>query len=348
MSGGVDSSVSALLLKEAGFDVTGVFIKAWHPDWLPCDWKTERRDAMRVAAFARIPFMTLDLEKEYKKEVVDEMIREYKAGRTPNPDVLCNKEIKFGHFLRFAQKNGADYVATGHYAQKEEYRTKNKGLKYTLKKSKDTEKDQTYFLWTLTQDQLAHTLFPIGHMTKKQVRSYAKKHHIPVAEKKDSQGLCFIGKIDLKDFLKEFVTSQKGKVLNQEGAPIGSHDGALFYTIGQRHGFTIVNQHEESKPYYVISKNVAKNTITVAHEFDDVREIKQIYLTNTHFPLGEPDIGEVLEVLPRYRHEYVRGTYQKDGRKTFISLNKGIQSVASGQSLVIYKGNLCIGGGIIE
>src|SRR3972149_2581934 len=194
LSGGVDSSVTAALLKEQGYEVVGVFIKTWQPDFIECTWPEERRDAMRVAAHLDIPFLTFDLEKEYKKEVGDYMVSEYRAGRTPNPDVMCNKEIKFGAFLQKALAMGADFVATGHYAEISQIRNV-----FSLKKSPDPSKDQSYFLWTLTQEQLAHILFPIGHFKKTEVRKLAKKFALPVAEKKDSQGICFLGDIDLKD-----------------------------------------------------------------------------------------------------------------------------------------------------
>ena len=200
ISGGVDSAVSAALLKEQGYDVVGVFIRTWHPDFIECNEEDERLDAMRVAAHLDIPFLTFDFSDVYKKEVADYMISEYKAGRTPNPDVMCNKEIKFGAFLDKAISMGADYVATGHYAD-------NKDLK--LLKNKDISKDQSYFLWTLKQGQLRKILFPIGHLKKTQVRVLAKKFGLPVAEKKDSQGICFLGVVDLKVFLKHYIKEKR-------------------------------------------------------------------------------------------------------------------------------------------
>ena len=263
LSGGVDSAVSAALLKKDGYDVTGVFIKAWTPPGYPCAWKEDRRSAMRVAAILDIPFITLDLEKEYKKEVVDYIIAEYKIGRTPNPDMMCNKEIKFGHFLRFALKNGADYVATGHYARNE-----LRGVNYELWEGKDKNKDQSYFLWALTQDQLGHILFPIGHLQKKEVRKLAEKFGLPQATRKDSQGLCFLGKVDMKEFLSRYMPQKRGDVLNEKGEVMGHHNGALFFTIGERHGFTITKKTESRVPLYVASKDVKKNTITVIPKED--------------------------------------------------------------------------------
>src|SRR3989344_3453407 len=224
LSGGVDSAVSAALLKKEGHEVTGVFIKAWTPPGFPCSWKDDRRSAMRAAAVLDIPFITLDLEKEYKRDVVDYMIREYKLGRTPNPDVMCNKEIKFGAFLKFALAEGADFVATGHYAQKvvsskqsvvrkeKDSKTLMLNADYLLLEGADPDKDQSYFLWTLTQNQLKHILFPVGHLQKEAVRKLDEKFNLPQATRKDSQGLCFLGKIDMKEFLKEHIKTKKGKV----------------------------------------------------------------------------------------------------------------------------------------
>jgi tRNA-specific 2-thiouridylase len=238
VSGGVDSSVALALLKNEGYDVTGVFLKVWAPDFLPCDWREERRSAMRVCATLDVPFITLDCEVEYKKEVVDYMIREYSEGRVPNPDVFCNKYVKFGVFLKRALEMGADYVATGHYAQV----VKNMD-KFKLCESTDKEKDQSYFVYTLGQYELSHTLFPIGHMTKPEVRKLAHKFGLPTATKKDSQGLCFIGKIDMKEFLTHYIETKEGDVLNTKGEVIGFHDGAIFLTIGQRHGFTVTKKN---------------------------------------------------------------------------------------------------------
>ena len=261
LSGGVDSSVSAALLKEHGYEVVGVFIKVWQPPFLECTWKEDRLDAMRVAAQLDIPFMTFDLEKEYKESIVDYMVAEYKAGRTPNPDVMCNKTIKFGAFLEKAKEMGADFVATGHYAQNVE----KDGEQYLLK-GNDNEKDQSYFLWTLTQAQLKYILFPIGEHKKSEVRKLAEKFDLITATKKDSQGLCFIGKLDMKDFLKEFIEEKRGDVLNTDGAVIGYHDGAVYYTLGQRRGFIITQKTPEDIPYYVVAKDIEQNTITVSHK----------------------------------------------------------------------------------
>ncbi|HYC83407.1 MAG TPA: tRNA 2-thiouridine(34) synthase MnmA, partial [Candidatus Paceibacterota bacterium] len=229
MSGGVDSSVTAALLKKEGYDVVGVFIKAWEPAGYKCTWREDRRDAMRVAAVLEVPFVTLDLEEEYKESVVDYMIGEYRAGRTPNPDVMCNQSVKFGAFYRKAREAGADWVATGHYAQME----RSEG-KATLKEGADKAKDQSYFLWTMKKEVAEHVLLPIGPYQKPEVRKLAEKFKLPNFAKKDSQGLCFLGHIDVKEFLKAYIDTEEGKVLNEKGEAIGRHDGAFFFTIGER------------------------------------------------------------------------------------------------------------------
>jgi len=347
LSGGVDSSVSLALLKKAGYDATGVFIKSWHPDWLPCDFKNDRRDAMRVCALLDVPFATLDLEKEYKKEVVDYMIAEYKKGRTPNPDVMCNKEIKFGAFLKYAQKHGADLVATGHYAQQ-----KIKNNVRQLAASKDRQKDQTYFLWTLTQKQLECSLFPIGHLKKPQVRLLAKQFNLPTAEKKDSQGLCFIGKVDMKNFLSHFIKTRKGSVLNTEGKIIGTHDGTVFLTIGQRHGFTVKNKNDIAGPMYIVNKDNKKNTITVSRltprEVSKVG-VKEITLSHVNWSGVTPISGKKYSIQARYRQTPEMAVLKKtNGNLWKVVFEKNLIGISPGQSLVVYKKNLCIGGGIIE
>jgi tRNA-specific 2-thiouridylase len=371
LSGGVDSAVSAALLKKDGFDVTGVFIKAWTPPGYPCTWKEDRRSAMRVAAILDIPFITLDLEKEYKKEVVDYMIAEYKEGRTPNPDVMCNKEIKFGHFLKFALDNGADFVATGHYARTLQTKLPKKVLEKSLAcatrrpppaltacragedfsersffwqlwEGTDKNKDQSYFLWTLTQDQLKHILFPIGDLQKPEVRKLAGKFGLPQAARKDSQGLCFLGKVDMKGFLARYIPQKKGEVLNSDGEKIGYHNGALFFTIGERHGFNITNKLEKKTPLYVIEKNVEKNTITVAPAVEKLSSnSKSVILKNINI------IGEIpnKKLLCRIRYRQEKIDCKFDGNK--VIFDKSQMGVAPGQSLVLYKDEICLGGGII-
>ncbi len=336
MSGGVDSSVSAALLKHAGYDVTGVFIKVWQPDWIHCTWKEDRLDAMRVAAKLEIPFMTLDLEKEYKEEVVDYMISEYRAGRTPNPDVMCNRYVKFGGFYNWAMKQGADFVATGHYAQV---------IDGKLVAGEDKNKDQTYFLWTLTKEQLSHTLFPVGNIEKPEVRKLAKKFGLPNAEKKDSQGLCFIGKIDIKEFLSHYIDSKKGNVLNESSEIIGEHDGAFYFTIGERHGFTILKKTPNDEPYYIVNKNIENNTITVASKENIKNGTTKIGLKDVNWNQGTAPVGKKIQARARYRESLFDIVVSNE---KFVELSQEHFTISPGQSLVFYDGNVCLGGGIIS
>ncbi|HBD24941.1 MAG: tRNA 2-thiouridine(34) synthase MnmA [Candidatus Zambryskibacteria bacterium RIFOXYD1_FULL_40_13] len=347
VSGGVDSSVALALLKKDGYDVTGVFLKVWHPDFLPCEWKEERRSAMRVCATMEVPFMTIDCETEYKKDVVDYMIREYSLGRVPNPDVFCNKYVKFGVFLKKALEMGADFIATGHYAQKYEHTNK-----YELKEGVDKNKDQSYFLYTLNQEQLQKVLFPIGHLTKPEVRKLALKFKLPTATKKDSQGLCFIGKVDMKDFLSHYIEIKRGDVLNTKNEVIGYHDGAMFYTIGQRHGFTITSKSNDGPRLFVISKDLEQNTIKVADKESDASEVysvKELFLPEIHF-ISDTDITFPCKISARirYRQEKQECTLEKKTDGFHILFNESQNGVPVGQSAVLYDGEVCLGGGVIE
>jgi len=344
LSGGVDSAVSAALLQKAGFDVHGVFIKVWQPDIEitgGCTWREDRLDAMRVCAKLNIPFYTLDLEKEYKKEVVDYMIKEYQTGRTPNPDVMCNKYVKFGSFFDWAMKNGADYVATGHYAQV-------KNLK--LLAGKDKNKDQSYFLWTLTQKQLSKTLFPVGDLEKLEVRKLAKKFDLDNATKKDSQGVCFIGKIDMADFLKEYIKPKIGKVLNEKKEIIGRHDGVFYYTLGQRHGFTITKKTNNDDRYFIIKKDSKNNTLTVSNNPIIEKEIssQEIKLKNINWTLGiEPDLKKEYLARIRYRQPLEKCHLSWQGSTLTVIFKNPQKAPTPGQSVVIYDQRVCLGGGII-
>ena len=381
VSGGVDSSVALALLKNAGYDVTGMFLKVWAPDFLPCDWREERRSAMRVCATLDVPFTTIDCEAEYKKEVVDYMIREYSEGRVPNPDVFCNKYVKFGVFLQKALEMGADYVATGHYAQVEKTLLSHdffegpagdgRGFEgvsqqrkpvlqkkydekevFILKESSDKEKDQSYFVYTLGQHELSHTLFPIGHMTKPEVRKLAHKFGLPTATKKDSQGLCFIGKIDMKDFLSHYIKTKQGDVLNTKGEVIGFHDGAIFLTIGQRHGFTVTKKTGDDPRYFVVSKDLDKNTVTVASkegEIEKINSIKEIVLKNLHLiSENEKDIENKISVRIRYRQQKQVCQLKNENDGWHVVFDEPQSGIAVGQSAVFYSNDVCLGGGIIE
>ncbi|MFA5841051.1 MAG: tRNA 2-thiouridine(34) synthase MnmA [Candidatus Paceibacterota bacterium] len=411
ISGGVDSAVSAALLKKQGFDVVGVFIKTWHPDFLECNEEDERRDAMRVAAFLDIPFLTFDLADVYKKEVADYMISEYKLGRTPNPDVMCNKEVKFGAFLKKALAMGADFVATGHYAEngdvkidflsgdvakqdipekkqflhRQQDKTNHAFLNlpakatsvfekhnlFCLKKGVDPSKDQSYFLWTLKQEQLKKILFPIGNLKKTKVRKLAKKFNLPVAEKKDSQGICFLGAVDLKDFLKHYIKSKKGKVVNEIGETIGHHDGVVFHTLGERHGFTITQKTSTDGAYFVIGKDIKKNILIVSQNKNYSQKSPDIFLlknssrltpsrsvassensfcveiNNTNWISGIPESNKNYIAQIRYHGEFLPCKVKVlSGGKAEIIFAKNTL-VASGQSIVVYDGDICLGGGVV-
>jgi tRNA-specific 2-thiouridylase len=333
LSGGVDSAVSAALLKQAGFDVTGVFIKVWSPDFLPCTWRDERRDAMRVAAQLDIPFLFFDFENEYKKGVADKMISEYELGRTPNPDVLCNREIKFGMFWNKANEMGADYIATGHYAQ-----NKNNYLYEGL----DEEKDQSYFLWTLTAEDLKHVLFPVGHLEKKDVRRLADKFGIPVAEKKDSQGICFLGDVDLETFLPHFINIVPGDVLNTDGKVIGRHNGAIYYTIGERRGFEVTKNAPDAKAFYVVSKDMNANTIAVSDSDLEIALLspKKIMVKDLNL------IGQTkpTEARIRYRGDKIKMSLINNE----VTFNEPQRGLSTGQSIVFYVGTECVGGAVVD
>lgn len=339
LSGGVDSAVSAALLKEQGYDVTGVFIRAWQPDWLECTWRKERRDAMKISLALGIPFLFLDLEKEYKEGVVDKMLKEYKANRTPNPDVLCNREIKFGHFWQFAKERGADFIATGHYAQIKDGK---------LEESLDKEKDQSYFLWTLTPEDLSHTLFPVGNLQKAQVRELAKKHNIPVAEKKDSQGICFMGDVGMEEFLSHFIKSKPGKVLNPEGEVIGAHKGLVYYTIGERHGFEITKKGASSGPFYIVSKNVRRNTLTVSDQASEILALspKEV-VTKDYSWISKPHSPEISARI-RYRGAKLPCRLNMNGKKLSVTFDEPVRGLSLGQSVVFYDGETCLGGAVMD
>lgn len=344
MSGGVDSSVSAALLKEQGYDVVGVFMKVWSPEWMPCLWPEERRDAMRVAAVLDIPLLTFDFEKEYKQGVIDYMIAEYRAGRTPNPDVMCNREVKFGAFLKKALSMGADAVATGHYAQ-----VREKNGVYELSAGKDQNKDQSYFLWTLTQTQLSKVLFPIGHLEKPRVRELAAKFSLPVAEKKDSQGLCFVGHVDIKDFLKRYIDVVAGEVVNEQGEVIGVHDGATLYTIGERHGFLVAKKTPEDKPYFITRKDVQNNRLVVSADPLAEAAITDVLLEDMSWTHSVPSAGEkIYSARVRYRQvlEECR-LIEINESSVLVRFTHPVRAVTPGQSLVLYEGDVCLGGGVI-
>ncbi len=351
LSGGVDSAVSAALLKEQCYDVTGVFIKAWQPDWLPCTWREERRDAMKVAIALDIPFLFFDFEKEYKAGVVDKMLAEYKANRTPNPDVLCNREIKFGIFWQKAKEFGADFIATGHYAQvmpRMPLDSTVKGHPWQLLEGKDKEKDQSYFLWMLGREDLAHVLFPVGELLKSEVRALAQKFNLPVAEKKDSQGICFMGDVSMEEFLSHYVTTKPGKVFNTEGEVIGKHKGLVYYTIGERHGFEVIKKSPESGPFYIVAKDMETNSLVVSDDEVEILEFSptKILLKNANW-INEPE-SEELTARIRYRGEKLSLKLSLSGKKLAVEFNEPVRGLSLGQSMVFYQGETCLGGAVMD
>ncbi|HXG52783.1 MAG TPA: tRNA 2-thiouridine(34) synthase MnmA [candidate division Zixibacteria bacterium] len=333
LSGGVDSSVAAAVLKDDGFDVVGGHITCWDG----CEQGEERRDARRVAFHLGIPFLTFDLRREYRARVFDSMVREYAAGRTPNPDVMCNREIKFGAFLERALRLGADYIATGHYARLE------RGGGIGLFEGADKQKDQSYFLWSLAKPQLERSLFPLSRCTKSEVRRMARQWRLPTAEKKDSQGLCFVGKVSFGDFLRELLPRRPGPIVTADGTRIGEHDGLAFYTIGQRHGLGIGG----GAPYYVAAKQPETDTLVVGvGPGDPVLYRKEIVVSQLNWISGSRE-GRY-EVRIRYRQPKVAAVVEAGPWGVRVVFDEPQRGVAPGQSAVFYDGEQVLGGGIIE
>lgn len=334
MSGGVDSSVTAALLVEQGYAVTGVYMKNWTQDLpgMKCPWADDLADAKRVAVGLGIDFKVFDFEKEYKQNVVDYMIDEYKIGRTPNPDIMCNQEVKFKLFLEAAVADGADMIATGHYARTEGGR---------LLRAKDENKDQTYFLYRVTEAALEKTLFPLGGYTKQEVRELAKERGLYTATKKESMGICFVGKVGIRDFLGQYVETVPGKIIDRRsGEVVGYHEGAIFYTIGQRHGLDVGG----GLPYYVAGKDMDKNEVYVTTQLNDEGLWrKDIQLPSLHWIKDAPADGDY---QVRIRHRAPLITAQLQGNH--IELAESQRAIAAGQSVVIYDGEVCLGGGIVN
>ena len=380
MSGGVDSSVAAYLLKKEGYDVLGIFMKNWHDTNVTvskeCPWLEDSYDAMLVAEKLSIPFQVIDLSKDYKKKIVDYMFEEYKNGRTPNPDILCNRDIKFDLFLDIAIKLGADYIATGHYAQVTES-IKNNDKVFHLKAGKDKSKDQSYFLCQLNQFQLSKTIFPIGNITKKNVREIAKKNGLITAEKKDSQGLCFIGKVKLPDFLQQSLKPKNGNVIlidksfngyitdnNQkeinviskkiqykqtDGRIIGQHNGAHFYTIGQRKGLSIGGR---DKPIYILSTDVVNNVVYVGEGSDHpglFRSVLKVQSKKIHFISESSKIlkNKNLKARIRYRQALQDVSVIKKFEFYFFNFKIPQKAITSGQFIALYDNEELISSGVI-
>ncbi len=334
MSGGVDSSVTAALLVEQGYDVTGVYMKNWTQDLpgMKCPWADDLADAKRVAVQLGIDFKVFDFEKEYKQNVVDYMITEYKAGRTPNPDIMCNQEVKFKLFLDTALADGADMIATGHYA-----RTKDG----QLLRAKDENKDQTYFLYRVTKEALQKTLFPLGDYLKSEVRELAEERGLFTASKKESMGICFVGKVGIREFLGQYVEAVPGRIIDKQTAQtLGYHDGAIFYTIGQRHGLDIGG----GLPYYVVGKDMDKNEVYVTTQLNDNSLWKQdITLHSLHW-IGDTPTDGTYQIRVRHRAPLVDALLQGSSLKPAETQ----RAIAAGQSVVVYgDGGVCLGGGIV-
>lgn len=337
MSGGVDSSVAALLLKEQGYDVTGVYMKNWSRDLpgMKCPWAEDLADAKRVAVKLGIPFEVWDFEEAYREKVVGYMLDEFKKGNTPNPDVMCNQEIKFKLFYEKAMARGADFIATGHYARS------------GLRRAVDENKDQTYFLYRISDGAISHTLFPIGEMLKPDVKKLADEKGLHNAYKKESMGVCFVGEVGMRDFLKEYIDVNPGEIREVESEKVlGYHEGAIFYTIGQRHGLYLSGEKGEINdglPYYVVDKNLEKNIVYVSKNLND-RHIWTKELRLRDIVLHGSKIKQ--DVLVRLRHRAPLIPAKFDGET--LAFEKEIKRPAAGQSAVFYDGEVCLGGGIIE
>lgn len=343
LSGGVDSSVAALRLKNAGYEVVGVFIRVWHPDFITCTEEADRKDAMRVAARLEIPFLNLDARDAYRDGVAGEMIREYERGRTPNPDVLCNKIVKFGVFEEFRKKYGAEILATGHYAQRS-----GEGEESRLSTSIDKAKDQTYFLWMIERTLLSHISFPIGMSEKSAIRKEAARAGFVTAAKRDSQGICFLGKLDIVDFLSHYITTEPGVVLNDYGENIGTHPGALFFTIGQRHGFTVAVHDNTATPLYVVAKDISANTLIVSKEKPFQATGSTYVLSDVNLLVPSLDETRTYDVVTRYHGPKTKTSIHAQNGEYRLSLLAPAEAVSLGQSAVFYDGDICIGGGIIN
>jgi tRNA-specific 2-thiouridylase len=339
LSGGVDSSVSAAQLKQQGYNVVGVYMKNWSRDLpgLPCPWKDDYNDAKRVAVQLGIEFKMYDFQKQYRQEVVDYMLDGFRAGLTPNPDIMCNQEIKFKLFLDTALADGADMIATGHYAN-----VKNGQLLM----AKDGNKDQTYFLYRVDKKAIQKTIFPLGDYTKPQVRQLAKRLGLVTADKKDSMGICFVGKVGIKQFLEQYVAKKPGRIIDQQGRVIGQHDGAVFYTIGQRHGLDVGG----GLPYYVTGKNMAKNEVYVTADLQDEKLwSRQLSIASAHWINGRPAAGAKLAVRTRHRAKLipVKLLNKSSNSGWSAELAEDARALTPGQSAVFYAGTQCLGGGIV-
>jgi len=349
MSGGVDSSVAAALLAEAGYRVCGAYMKNWTLD-VPgsrCPWADDLADAKRTAVRLGIDFRVYDFQDAYKREVVDYLVEGYRCGRTPNPDIMCNQEVKFGLFLDVALADGFDFIATGHYARAVDMPDEGRaGSRRLLVRAADAHKDQTYFLYRMSQHALDHTLLPLGDLEKPAVRKLAAARNLPTADKADSQGVCFVGEAGIREFLGMYVDQVPGPIVDIDtGQTIGSHDGAIFFTLGQRHGLGIGG----GAPRYVVDKDMERNTVFVSANRRASRlESGDIHLEDTSWIAGQSPQSGDYTVRMRHGGELVSAVLEVDERAAtaVVHLSRPCRTVASGQSVVVYKGSICLGGGV--
>ncbi|UII54985.1 tRNA 2-thiouridine(34) synthase MnmA [Cytobacillus spongiae] len=345
MSGGVDSSVAALLLKEQGYDVIGIFMKNWDDtdENGVCTATEDYNDVIRVCNQIGIPYYAVNFEKQYWDKVFTYFLDEYKEGRTPNPDVMCNKEIKFKAFLEHAMNLGADYLATGHYARVETVDGQVKMLR-----GLDDNKDQTYFLNQLTQEQLEKVMFPIGNIEKSEVREIAKRANLATATKKDSTGICFIGERNFKEFLSNYLPAQPGNMETLDGEVVGKHDGLMYYTIGQRHGLGIGGAGE---PWFVIGKDLKRNVLFVGQSFHNEKLYSDYIIATNVSWVSNAEKPEIFECTAKFRYRqpdnYVTVEQLGEG-KVKVSFREPIRAVTPGQAVVFYNGDECLGGGTID
>jgi len=344
MSGGVDSAVAAAVLKQQGYDVVGVFMKNWDEslDGIECTAAADFRDVRAVCESIDIPYYTVNFEKEYYDRVFRYFLNEYKNGRTPNPDVMCNSEIKFDAFLSFAYQTGAKGIATGHYCRLD----KTNGVK--LLKGKDANKDQSYFLCMLTQDQLKDVIFPIGDMDKVDVRAMAQQLDLPVAHKKDSTGICFIGERKFKDFLQHFLPAQPGEMRTPQGEYIGKHDGLMYYTLGQRRGLNIGGRGTGER-WFVVEKDLKNNILYVVQGDQSLLNSKALKTAGFNWISGTaPKKQFEAKAKFRYRQPDQDVFVKVSDNNIEIEFKQPQRAITPGQYAVLYDGNVCLGGGIID
>jgi tRNA-specific 2-thiouridylase len=349
MSGGVDSSVAALLMQQQGFQVEGVFMKNWEGDDKDdrCAAEVDFTDAKSVSHSLNIPLHGVNFSDQYWDHVFEYFLEEYRAGRTPNPDILCNREIKFKAFLDYALSHGAEYIVTGHYARIAKVKDQ-----YQLLRGKDNNKDQSYFLYTLGQEQLSKSLFPVGELDKSKVRQIAKENNLITYNKKDSTGICFIGERDFKAFLKQYIPAQPGDIKTKDGDVIGKHDGLMYYTLGQRQGLGIGGiKGYEGAVWYVADKDLETNTLIVVTAHDDPLLYSQsLVASNLHWVSGEaPPLPYICTAKTRYRQDDSACTITDiTTDKISVKFDEPQWAVTPGQSVVFYQDEVCLGGGIID